>query len=185
MQVCLHPSASVQNLRSDPNRTQIKITQNTHWATTYSTWAEPTGENIKALQAQLGHTDSRLGLGVYTHPMPEAQAKIASKVARVLLPTSARWRKDRKGRFRDSQVGRHGGRYGTRTCDFYRVRVFEPNSNLWPVLLFNTLRGAKKPPFCQGGRGLLSSCSQILMLRQITVLVLSEIGESLLCTCNF
>ncbi len=53
---------------------------------TYSTWAEPTGESIKALQSQLGHTDSRLTLGVYTQPMPEAQKKIANKTAEVLLP---------------------------------------------------------------------------------------------------
>jgi integrase len=53
---------------------------------TYSTWANPTGESIKALQAQLGHTDSRLTLSVYTQPMPEAQKKMAGKIARVLLP---------------------------------------------------------------------------------------------------
>ena len=53
---------------------------------TYSTWADPSGESIKALQAQLGHTDSRLTLSVYTQPMPEAQRQLASKIARVLLP---------------------------------------------------------------------------------------------------
>lgn len=53
---------------------------------TYSTWANPTGESIKALQAQLGHTDSRLTLSVYTQPMPEAQRQLASKIKRVLLP---------------------------------------------------------------------------------------------------
>ena len=53
---------------------------------TFSTWANPTGESIKALQAQLGHTDSRLTLEVYTQPMPEAQKQLAGKVARVLLP---------------------------------------------------------------------------------------------------
>jgi integrase len=53
---------------------------------TYSTWANPTGESIKALQAQLGHTDARLTLSVYTQPMPEAQKKLAGKIARVLLP---------------------------------------------------------------------------------------------------
>jgi Phage integrase family len=31
---------------------------------TFSTWANPTGESIKALQSQLGHTDSRLTLSV-------------------------------------------------------------------------------------------------------------------------
>jgi integrase len=55
---------------------------------TYSTWAEPTGESIKALQSQLGHTDSRLTLSVYTQPMPEAQRQLASKIARVLLPVA-------------------------------------------------------------------------------------------------
>jgi integrase len=53
---------------------------------TYATWANASGESIKALQAQLGHTDSRLTLGVYTQPMPEAQRQIAAKVERVLCP---------------------------------------------------------------------------------------------------
>jgi integrase len=53
---------------------------------TYSTWANPTGESIKALQAQLGHTDPRVTLSVYTQPMPDAQRQIAMKVARVLDP---------------------------------------------------------------------------------------------------
>jgi len=53
---------------------------------TYATWANPTGESIKALQAQLGHTDSRLTLDVYTQPMPEAQRQLAGRIARVLLP---------------------------------------------------------------------------------------------------
>ena len=57
---------------------------------TYATWAEATGESIKALQAQLGHTDSRVTLDVYTQPMPEAQRRIADKVARVLLPIAAK-----------------------------------------------------------------------------------------------
>ena len=58
---------------------------------TYSTWANPTGESIKALQAQLGHTDSRLTLAVYTQPMPEAQRQLASKIARVLLPIAPKF----------------------------------------------------------------------------------------------
>lgn len=53
---------------------------------TYTTWADASGESIKALQAQLGHTDSKLTLSVYTQPMPEAQRQVAGKVARVLLP---------------------------------------------------------------------------------------------------
>jgi integrase len=53
---------------------------------TYATWADPSGESIKALQAQLGHTDSKLTLSVYTQPMPEAQRQIARKIAGVLLP---------------------------------------------------------------------------------------------------
>jgi integrase len=56
---------------------------------TYATWANPTGESIKALQAQLGHTDSRLTLSVYTQPMPRAQRQLASKIAGVLLPIAA------------------------------------------------------------------------------------------------
>jgi integrase len=56
---------------------------------TFSTWANSTGECIKVLQSQLGHTDSRLTLSVYTQPMPEAQKLLAGKVARFcsqLLP---------------------------------------------------------------------------------------------------
>ena len=49
---------------------------------TYSTWANPTGESIKALQAQLGHTDPNLTLGVYTQPMPEAQLPKGRVVSR-------------------------------------------------------------------------------------------------------
>jgi integrase len=52
---------------------------------TFSTWAAATGESIKAVQAQLGHTDPKLTLSVYTQPMPEAQRQVASKVAGVLL----------------------------------------------------------------------------------------------------
>jgi integrase len=52
---------------------------------TYSTWANPSGESIKALQAQLGHTDSRPTLSVYTQPMPEAQKQVACKISSVLL----------------------------------------------------------------------------------------------------
>jgi integrase len=55
---------------------------------TFATWANPTGESIKALQSQLGHTDQRLTLNVYTQPMPEAQKLLAGKVARVLLPVA-------------------------------------------------------------------------------------------------
>ncbi len=58
---------------------------------TYATWADPTGESVKALQAQLGHTDSRLTLSVYTQPMPEAQRRIAGKIARVLLPLAPKF----------------------------------------------------------------------------------------------
>lgn len=58
---------------------------------TYATWANPTNESIKALQAQLGHTDSRLTLSVYTQPMPEAQREIGRKVARVLDPNGPKF----------------------------------------------------------------------------------------------
>ncbi len=61
----------------------------------YSTWADPTGESIKALQAQLGHTDAKLTLSVYTQPMPAAQRRVAAKVAevfnRVLLPDAPKF----------------------------------------------------------------------------------------------
>lgn len=55
---------------------------------TYATWANPTGESIKALQSQLGHTNARLTLSVYTQPMPEAQRQLAGKIAGVLLPVA-------------------------------------------------------------------------------------------------
>lgn len=64
---------------------------------TYSTWANPTGESIKALQAQLGHTDSRLTLSVYTQPQPTAQRQLASKIARVLLPIAPKSDDESKG----------------------------------------------------------------------------------------
>ena len=56
---------------------------------TYATWADPSGESIKALQVQLGHTDSRLTLSVYTQPMPEAQRQLAKKISGVLLAIAA------------------------------------------------------------------------------------------------
>jgi hypothetical protein len=57
---------------------------------TYSTWADPTGERIKTLQTQLGHTDSHLTLRVYTQPLPASQKAMASKLARVLLPIAVK-----------------------------------------------------------------------------------------------
>jgi integrase len=57
---------------------------------TFATWANADGESIKAVQAQMGHTDSRLTLGVYTQPMPEAQRQLARKVRGVLLPDAAK-----------------------------------------------------------------------------------------------
>ena len=63
---------------------------------TYSTWANPTSESIKALQSQLGHTDSRLTLSVYTQPIPEAQRKLATKIARVLDPVGPKLRRTEK-----------------------------------------------------------------------------------------
>ncbi len=58
---------------------------------TYSTWANPSGESIKALQNQLGHVDSRITLGVYVQPIPEAQRLIAAKVEGVLLPIAPKF----------------------------------------------------------------------------------------------
>jgi len=58
---------------------------------TFATWANATEESLKALQTQMGHTDSRLTLGVYTQPMPEAQRQLASKVERVLLPVAPKF----------------------------------------------------------------------------------------------
>src|SRR5712692_6462693 len=65
---------------------------------TYATWADPSGESIKALQAQLGHTDSRLTLSVYTQPMPEAQRRVAAKVAGILLPIAAGFEESEEAR---------------------------------------------------------------------------------------
>ena len=59
---------------------------------TFATWSNPTGESLKALQTQLGHTNPRLALDVYTQPMPEAQRQLAVKVARVLLPVCSQIR---------------------------------------------------------------------------------------------
>lgn len=67
------------------NRAKIPQVAWHNFRYTYSTWANPSGESIKALQAQLGHTDSRLTLSVYTQPMPEAQKQLACKIASVLL----------------------------------------------------------------------------------------------------
>ncbi len=58
---------------------------------TFATWADPSGESIKALQTQMGHTDPRLTVSVYTQPMPEAQRQLASKIERVLLPNAAKF----------------------------------------------------------------------------------------------
>lgn len=60
---------------------------------TFSTWADPTGESIKALQTQMGHANARLTLEVYTQPQPEAQKLLAGKVARVLLPVAPKLEK--------------------------------------------------------------------------------------------
>jgi integrase len=63
---------------------------------TCATWANPTGESIKALQSQLGHTDSRLTLSVYTQPVPEAQRQLASKIAGVLLPVAPKFEPEKE-----------------------------------------------------------------------------------------
>jgi integrase len=64
---------------------------------TYATWANPTGESIKALQAQMGHTNPNLTVGVYTQPQPEAQKQLASKIARVLLPIAPKSDSEKEG----------------------------------------------------------------------------------------
>jgi len=58
---------------------------------TYATWADPTGESIKTLQTQLGHTDSQLTLSVYTQPVPESRRQVAAKVTAKLLPVAPRF----------------------------------------------------------------------------------------------
>jgi integrase len=58
---------------------------------TFATWSNPTGESLKALQTQLGHTNSRLTLDVYTQPMPEAQRQLAAKVEGVLLSVAPKF----------------------------------------------------------------------------------------------
>ncbi len=83
----LHPT-NVQRRVLDPvcRRAGIDRVSFHNFRYTYATWADPTGESIKALQAQLGHTDSKLTLSVYTQPVPEAQRQVGRKVAGVLLP---------------------------------------------------------------------------------------------------
>lgn len=63
---------------------------------TYATWADPTGESVKALQAQLGHTDPRITLGVYTQPLRGAQRQLAAKIEGVLLPIAAKFEEEEK-----------------------------------------------------------------------------------------
>lgn len=82
--------ANVMNRVLQPACDRLKLPR-VGWHTfryTYTTWADASGESIKAIQAQLGHTDSKLTLSVYTQPMPEAQRQVAGKVARVLLPVA-------------------------------------------------------------------------------------------------
>ena len=81
-------------LRPACQRAKIPFVSWHNFRYTYTTWANPTGESIKAIQAQLGHTDSRLTLDVYTQPMPEAQRQLASKIARVLLPIAPNFGKE-------------------------------------------------------------------------------------------
>jgi integrase len=47
---------------------------------TYSAWANPSGESIKPLQTQLGHTDSRLTLSVYTQPIPRPRISLDTEL---------------------------------------------------------------------------------------------------------
>ncbi len=78
-------------MRAACQRAEIPFVSWHNFRYTYTTWANPTGESIKAIQAQLGHTDSRLTIDVYTQPMPEAQRQLASKIARVLLPIAPKF----------------------------------------------------------------------------------------------
>ncbi|MGH9474646.1 MAG: hypothetical protein ACRD1M_18105 [Terriglobales bacterium] len=64
---------------------------------TFATWADASGESLKALQAQMGHTDSRLTLGAYTQPMPEQQRCISGKVAGKLFPTVPKFASEPEG----------------------------------------------------------------------------------------
>jgi len=79
---------SRRELRPACERAGIPVVGWHNFRYTYSTWADPSRESIKALQSQLGHTDSRLTLSVYTQPIPDAQRELASKIARVLLPSA-------------------------------------------------------------------------------------------------
>ncbi len=79
-------------LRPACERAGIPVVGFHNFRYTYSTWADPTRESIKALQSQLGHTDSRLTLSVYTQPIPDVQRELASKIARVLLPSAPKSR---------------------------------------------------------------------------------------------
>lgn len=64
---------------------------------TYATWADANGESLKALQAQMGHTDPRLTLGVYTQPMAEQQRRKSGKVAGKLFPTVPKLAREPEG----------------------------------------------------------------------------------------
>jgi hypothetical protein len=84
---------------------------------TYSTWADPSGDSIKALQNQLGHTDSLLTLSVYTQPIPEAQRQLANKIARVLLPGCSQIQPRGSRGKRGNPMKANGAPGMTRTCD--------------------------------------------------------------------
>ncbi|MBI1983829.1 MAG: site-specific integrase [Acidobacteria bacterium] len=90
-------NVSRRELRPACERAGIPVVGWHNFRYTYATWADPSRESIKALQSQLGHTDSRLTLSVYTQPIPDAQRGLASKIARVLLPNAPKLEQGKEG----------------------------------------------------------------------------------------
>jgi len=63
-------------------------------------------QESKELQAQLGHTDSRLTLSLHTQSMPEAQKQLACKIASVLLRFAPNPKRNRQRRKRNAMTGK-------------------------------------------------------------------------------
>ena len=51
---------------------------------THSTLLIEQGASVVAAQSQLGHSDSRTTLGIYTHVLPESQRRVVDRVAELL-----------------------------------------------------------------------------------------------------
>jgi integrase len=56
---------------------------------TASTLLVDAGAPVTVTQAQLGHSDPRTTLGIYSHVVPESQRSAMDKLARILMPDDA------------------------------------------------------------------------------------------------